>query len=159
MAVTAYSSFGPQSFLELEMQRAKDTPLLFDNPTVKTIADKHNKTPAQVLLRWATQRNIAVIPKSNNQSRLQQNLDVTSFDLSKSELDEISGLNKHLRFNDPLNVSDTFPRPRPIAPLTSDAVWRESAYLCVESYPDQSAKFSISGLWNMYHYIEMDAEV
>ncbi|MCJ1409113.1 NAD(P)H-dependent D-xylose reductase (XR) [Ptychographa xylographoides] len=103
MAVTAYSSFGPQSFLELEMQRAKDTPLLFDNPTVKTIADKHNKTPAQVLLRWATQRNIAVIPKSNNQSRLQQNLDVTSFDLSKSELDEISGLNKHLRFNDPLN--------------------------------------------------------
>jgi len=103
MAVTAYSSFGPQSFLELEMQRAKDTPLLFDNKTVKIIADKHGKSPAQVLLRWATQRNIAVIPKSNNQSRLLQNLDVTSFNLSKSELEEISGLNQHLRFNDPLN--------------------------------------------------------
>ena len=87
------------------MQKAKDTPLLFDNPTVKSIAEKHGKTPAQVLLRWATQRNVAVIPKSNNQSRLTQNLDVTGFDLSKGELDEISGLNKNLRFNDPVNVS------------------------------------------------------
>lgn len=106
MAVTAYSSFGPQSFLELDMQRAKDTPLLFDNQTVKSIADKHKKTPAQVLLRWATQRNIAVIPKSNNQNRLAQNLDVTSFDLDADELKEISALNKNLRFNDPLNVSN-----------------------------------------------------
>ncbi|KAL9119062.1 MAG: hypothetical protein Q9187_004382 [Circinaria calcarea] len=103
IAVTAYSSFGPQSFLELDMQSAKDTPLLFDNPTIKSIAEKHGKTPAQILLRWATQRNIAVIPKSNNPSRLAQNLDVTGFDLSKSELEEISGLNKGLRFNDPLN--------------------------------------------------------
>ncbi|MCJ1288411.1 NAD(P)H-dependent D-xylose reductase (XR) [Xylographa opegraphella] len=103
MAVTAYSSFGPQSFLELEMQRAKDTPLLFDNKTIKGIAEKHGKSPAQVLLRWATQRNIAVIPKSNNQNRLQQNLDVTSFNMTKSELEAISGLNQHLRFNDPLN--------------------------------------------------------
>ena len=105
IAVTAYSSFGPQSFLELDMQRAKDTPLLFDNPTIKSIADKHKKTPAQILLRWTTQRDIAVIPKSNNQNRLAQNLDVTSFDLSTDELTEISGLNKNLRFNDPLNVS------------------------------------------------------
>jgi len=88
------------------MQRAKDTPLLFDNQTVKSIADKHKKSPAQVLLRWATQRNIAVIPKSNNQNRLAQNLDVTSFDLGADELKEISALNQNLRFNDPLNVSN-----------------------------------------------------
>lgn len=105
IAITAYSSFGPQSFLELNMQRAKDTPLLFDNPTVKEIADKHNKTPAQVLLRWATQRDVAVIPKSNNQGRLAQNLDVTEWSLEGSELDAVSGLDQGLRFNDPLNVS------------------------------------------------------
>ena len=105
LVVTAYSSFGPASFVELDMQKAKDTPLLFDNQTIKSVAEKHKKTPAQVLLRWATQRDIAVIPKSNNQTRLAQNLDVCSFDLSKQELDEISGLNKNLRFNDPLNVS------------------------------------------------------
>ena len=105
IAITAYSSFGPQSFLELDMKQAKDTPLLMENSTIKKIADKHGKTPAQILLRWATQRNVAVIPKSNNQHRLAQNLDVTSFDLTKGEIDEISGLNQNLRFNDPLNVS------------------------------------------------------
>ena len=103
IAITAYSSFGPQSFLELDMQRAKDTPLLMDNATIKEIAEKHGKTPAQVLLRWATQRDVAVIPKSNNQGRLAQNLDVTGWDLEKSELERISGLDKGLRFNDPLN--------------------------------------------------------
>ena len=104
IAITAYSSFGPQSFLELNMQKAKDTPLLLDHPAIKSIADKHGKSTAQILLRWATQRNIAVIPKSNNQGRLAQNLDVTAWDLSTKEIDEITGLDKDLRFNDPLNV-------------------------------------------------------
>jgi len=59
ISVTAYSSFGPQSFLELPLafnKRAKDIPPLFDSEVVKKIATKHGKTPAQVLLRWATQR-------------------------------------------------------------------------------------------------------
>lgn len=106
IAVTAYSSFGPQSFLELDMQQAKDADLLFDHPIIKRIAEKTEKTPAQVLLRWATQRGVAVIPKSNNQDRLAQNLDVTGWDLDAAEVEEISGLNKGLRFNDPLNVSN-----------------------------------------------------
>lgn len=105
--ITAYSSFGPQSFIELDMQSAKDAPLLFDHDTVKSIADKHSKTPAQVLLRWATQRGVAVIPKSNNQHRLAQNLDVCSFDLSDAEIKQISSLDRGLRFNNPTNVSGT----------------------------------------------------
>ena len=105
IAVTAYSSFGPQSFIELDLQQAKDTPVLFDNTTIKSIAEKKGKTPAQVLLRWATQRDVAVIPKSNNPKRLAQNLDVIGWKLEPGEVEEISGLNKGLRFNDPLNVS------------------------------------------------------
>ena len=105
IAITAYSSFGPQSFLELKMKEAQDAPLLFDNEVVKKVADKHKKTPAQVLLRWATQRDVAVIPKSNNAGRLAQNLDVTGWDLGKDDLDAINGLDRGLRFNDPLNVS------------------------------------------------------
>lgn len=46
-------------------------------------------------------RGIAVIPKSNNQARLQQNLEVNNFSLTPEELAEISGLDKRLRFNDP----------------------------------------------------------
>ncbi|TKA72092.1 putative NAD(P)H-dependent D-xylose reductase xyl1 [Cryomyces minteri] len=109
IAVTAYSSFGPQSYNELDLQKAKDTPLLFDNKTIKEIADKHGKTPAQVLLRWATQRDVAVIPKSNNQNRLAQNLDVCSFDLSDDELKRISALDQGLRFNNPPNYGVPIP--------------------------------------------------
>lgn len=98
--VTAYSSFGPMSYREMNM--AEDVPLLFENPTVTDIAKKHNKDASQVLLRWATQRNVAVIPKSNNPGRLAANLDVCSFDLTKDEIESISKLDKHLRFNDPI---------------------------------------------------------
>ncbi|KAH7076160.1 NADP-dependent oxidoreductase domain-containing protein [Paraphoma chrysanthemicola] len=101
--VTAYSSFGPQSFIECDMKIAADTPLLFDHPVIKKIAEAHGKTPAQVLLRWSTQRGLSVIPKSNSQNRLQQNLDVTGFDLKDSEISDISDLDKNLKFNAPTN--------------------------------------------------------
>lgn len=101
IAVTAYSSFGPQSFLELKNKRALNVSTLFENETVAGVAKKHGKTPAQVLLRWATQRDIIVIPKSNNKERLAQNLDSTNFDLTAEELESISALDKGLRFNDP----------------------------------------------------------
>ncbi|CEL05973.1 Putative D-xylose reductase (XyrA) [Aspergillus calidoustus] len=103
IAITAYSSFGPLSFLELQVTKAENTPPLFEHETIKSIAAKHGKTPAQVLLRWATQRNIAVIPKSNNPARLAQNLDVVGFDLESTEIEAISALDKGLRFNDPHN--------------------------------------------------------
>lgn len=101
IVVTGYSSFGPQSFVELEWKKATDEDVLFENKIVKAAASAHGITPAQVLLRWATQRGIAVIPKSNDPKRLAQNLDCCSFDLTKKELDSISALNKGLRFNDP----------------------------------------------------------
>ncbi|KAG9201406.1 NAD(P)H-dependent D-xylose reductase (XR) [Epicoccum nigrum] len=103
IAVTAYSSFGPQSFIECDMKVAADTPLLFDHPVITKIAEAHGKTPAQVLLRWSTQRGLSVIPKSNSQHRLQQNLDVTSFDLKDDEISAISDLDKNLKFNVPTN--------------------------------------------------------
>nr|POF05911.1 putative nad(p)h-dependent d-xylose reductase xyl1 [Quercus suber] len=109
IAVTAYSSFGPQSFLELNLQKARDAALLFDHDTITSIAAKHGKTPAQVLLRWATQRGVAVIPKSNNQGRLQQNLDVCGFDLASEEIEKISSLDQGLRFNNPLNYGVPIP--------------------------------------------------
>ncbi|KAF2013998.1 Aldo/keto reductase [Aaosphaeria arxii CBS 175.79] len=104
IAVTAYSTFGPQSFLELPPQfrkRAESAGPLFENEKIKSIASKHNVTPAQVLLRWCTQRNIAVIPKSNSPNRLAQNLDVLGFDLTNEELETIASFDIGLRFNDP----------------------------------------------------------
>lgn len=104
IVVTAYSSFGPQSFLELPAvfrARAKEAALLWDAKEVTEAASRTGKTPAQVLLRWATQRNIAVIPKSNQQERLVQNLEAVGFDLTEAEIHSISRLDRGLRFNDP----------------------------------------------------------
>jgi D-xylose reductase len=109
IAVTGYSSFGPMSFRELEWKKAHDTQLLFETEPVKEAAKAHGKTPAQVLLRWATQRGLAVIPKSNDPQRLKENLDVNSFDLTKKELDAISSLDQGLRFNDPSDYSTIKP--------------------------------------------------
>ncbi|KAI4281220.1 MAG: hypothetical protein L6R35_005699 [Caloplaca aegaea] len=109
ITVTAYSSFGPQSFLEMDMQQAKDAPLLLEHPTIQKIAEARGKTPAQVLLRWATQRGVAVIPKSNDPGRLAQNLDVLGFDLEEEDIKAIGGLDKGLRFNDPLNYDVPLP--------------------------------------------------
>ncbi|KAF2204261.1 Aldo/keto reductase [Delitschia confertaspora ATCC 74209] len=101
--VVGYSSFGPQSFLDCNMKVAEDFQLLFHHDTITKIADKHNKTAAQVLLRWATQRGISVIPKSTTKSRLLENLDVCSFDLTEDDIKEISSLDRNFRFNNPLN--------------------------------------------------------
>ncbi|KAK3938179.1 NADP-dependent oxidoreductase domain-containing protein [Diplogelasinospora grovesii] len=104
IAVTAYSSFGPQSFLELPgafSKQAKETANLLHAEMIKAVATRHHVLPAQVLLRWAAQRGIAVIPKSNDATRLVQNLDVLNFDLTSQELEDISALDRGLRFNDP----------------------------------------------------------
>ncbi|KAL7417592.1 Aldo/keto reductase [Mrakia frigida] len=103
IAITAYSSFGPTSFVELGMD--KNTPSLLKHDVTAEISKATGKTPAQVLLRWATQRGIAVIPKSNDPNRLAQNLNSTDFELSTEQLKAISDLNIGLRFNNPVGVS------------------------------------------------------
>lgn len=99
--VVAYSSFGPQSFIELDHKVAKGTAQLFDHETIKSIADSHNKTTSQILLRWANQRGLGIIPKSSNKDRLLQNLQIEDFTLTDDEIAQISNLDQNLRFNDP----------------------------------------------------------
>jgi len=106
IAITGYCSFGPQSWVELGM--AGGAVSLLTSETIKSIAAATGKTPAQVLLRWATQRGIAVIPKSNNHDRLIQNLQCTDFNLSEEHLKAISALNINFRFNDPSNMHPKF---------------------------------------------------
>lgn len=116
--VTAYSSLGPASFDEFGWQHSKALQPLLKHDLITSIAEKHGKNPAQVLLRWSTQRGIAVIPKTNNQNRLLENLDVTSFDLSEEELKQISALNINARFNQPTHVS-SLPSPTPLLVTTA----------------------------------------
>ena len=68
---------------------------------VKDIATSHNKTPAQVVLRWGLQRGTQVIPKTTSETRLKENFGILDFNLSSEEMKKIDGLNKNMRFNDP----------------------------------------------------------
>ncbi|KAK5992905.1 NAD(P)H-dependent D-xylose reductase xyl1 [Cladobotryum mycophilum] len=103
ITVTAYSSFGPASFIELNMDRAKSAAPLMEHDLIKELATKYTKTPAQVLLRWATQRGLAVIPKTSRQAVMAQNLESVTFDLEQADMDRIAKLDLNLRFNAPTN--------------------------------------------------------
>ncbi|CAK7200953.1 D-xylose reductase [Sporothrix eucalyptigena] len=107
VAVTAYSSFGPASFEEFKMAHAEALTPLFEVPLIKELASKYNKSAGQILLRWATQRGLAVIPKTQTASRLAENLDVVAWDLDAADIEAISALDKNTRFNQPSNYFPT----------------------------------------------------
>lgn len=66
-------------------------------PVITEIAMHHDKTPAQVVLRWHLQHEIIAIPKSVTPSRIQENLDVFDFVLSADEMKHIDQLNRNER--------------------------------------------------------------
>lgn len=67
---------------------------LFENPVLSEIAEKHNKTTAQVMLRWHIQRGVVVIPKSTHKERMEQNIQVFDFALDETDMDKITALDK-----------------------------------------------------------------
>jgi len=99
LQITAYSSFGSLSYLELKMATEKDTFML--HPALTEPAKKNNKTAAQVALRWAVQKKYQVIPKSIRVERLKENMSVFDFHLTDDEMKAIDALNCDKRFNDP----------------------------------------------------------
>jgi 2,5-diketo-D-gluconate reductase A len=80
---------------------------VLDDSTLVRIAENHGKTPAQVTLRWHLQRGDIVFPKSVTRSRVEENFDVFGFELSGTEMTDITTLNRDERIGpDP----DTFNR-------------------------------------------------
>lgn len=63
---------------------------IFTNETLAGIAKAHNKSAAQVILRWNIQRGIVVIPKSVHKERIAENIDVFDFALTEDEMRQIS---------------------------------------------------------------------
>ncbi|MFD3437788.1 aldo/keto reductase [Streptomyces sp. NPDC058685] len=70
---------------------------LLDIPTVVAVARKHDRTPAQVVLRWHLQLGNVVIPKSVTPSRIQENLDVFDFELDGDDLAAFAALDEGKR--------------------------------------------------------------
>lgn len=67
---------------------------MFADPALKRIAEKHKKTPAQVILRWNVQQGVIVIPKSVHKDRMEENLDIWNFSLGNEDMDRIAALDK-----------------------------------------------------------------
>jgi 2,5-diketo-D-gluconate reductase A len=65
---------------------------MFGNEVLVSITKKHNKSVAQVILRWLTQRGIVVIPKSVHKERIIENFNIFDFELSQEDMDTIAAL-------------------------------------------------------------------
>ncbi len=69
-----------------------------DDPTLTTIAERHGKSPAQVLIRWDLEHEVVTIPKSVTRERIVSNADVFDFSLSADEIASIDALDRDERF-------------------------------------------------------------
>ncbi|MET8413353.1 aldo/keto reductase [Streptomyces sp. NPDC005195] len=70
---------------------------VLDDPTIKRIAERVGRTPAQVTLRWHIQRGDIVFPKSVTRKRIEENFDLFDFELGEGDVGEISALNRDER--------------------------------------------------------------
>ena len=81
---------------------------MLDDPAITEIAEAHDRTPGQVVLRWHIQLGNIVIPKSVTPKRIEENLAIFDFELSEDEMEAIEALDAGERIGaDP----DTFVRP------------------------------------------------
>lgn len=71
---------------------------MFSHPEITEIAEKYNKTPSQILLRFFTQQNIIVIPKSENIEHIRSNIEIFDFNLTNEEIESL----KTFDLNEPM---------------------------------------------------------
>jgi diketogulonate reductase-like aldo/keto reductase len=98
VAVTAYSPLGAPG------GAGKNLPSLLSDSTIIAIATTHQKTPAQVILRWGMQRQTIVIPKSVTPQRIIENAQLFDFELTPEEMQQITSLNRNQRAVDPAQM-------------------------------------------------------
>ena len=110
--------FSPYLFLKDELQYCKQheiilqayTPLVrgqkFNDPRLQKLALKYQKTPAQIMLRWAIQQGISSIPKSSNPKRIQENFNIFDFEMDLMDIHAMNNWNEDFRIVD--NPMDMF---------------------------------------------------
>ncbi len=88
IVVTAYSPLGsPGNF-----GKAKNMPVIVEDPVIIEIAKAHGKTPAQIMIRWAIDRGTVPIPKSVTPERISENIAVFDFELTPDDMSRIATL-------------------------------------------------------------------
>ena len=67
---------------------------VLENATIKEIADKYGKTPAQIILNWNYQAGVFTVPKSGDTSHQKENIESTDFELASEDIEKIDSLDK-----------------------------------------------------------------
>ncbi|MEF8881941.1 MAG: aldo/keto reductase [Halapricum sp.] len=67
---------------------------VLDDPTIEEIAEKHGRMPAQVVLRWAIEKDAVVLPRSTSAEHIQQNIDLFGWDLDAEDRHRIDELDR-----------------------------------------------------------------
>ncbi len=94
--LTGYSPLGSGD--RPEGLKSENEPSLLENEVIKEIVEKHNASPGQVLIKWHLERENAVIPKSTNPGRIQENLKSAEINLDDEDLRQIKELDRHFRY-------------------------------------------------------------
>ncbi|RNA14709.1 glyoxal reductase-like [Brachionus plicatilis] len=85
-----------QAYSSLGTSDPESTRKLVQSEKITHLAQKYAKTPAQILLKWAIQKNIAVIPKSTSEVHLKDNMNIFDFNLDELDMLSIDNMNENL---------------------------------------------------------------
>ncbi|TES52860.1 aldo/keto reductase [Halalkalibacterium halodurans] len=94
---TELHDFCKQNKIQLEAWSPLKQGQLLNDPTIVAIAEAHQKTPAQIILRWDLQNEVVTIPKSVKKDRIISNADIFDFQLTDKDMQQINELNKNER--------------------------------------------------------------
>jgi len=67
---------------------------VFDDPVIQDLAEQYDRSPAQVVLKWATERNVVVLPKSTSPAHVRQNVELFDWDLAPEDRRRIDDLDR-----------------------------------------------------------------
>jgi diketogulonate reductase-like aldo/keto reductase len=84
----------PQRNIVVEAYSPLGTGRHLSNETVRRIASRVGRTPAQVLLRWSLQHDLVVIPKSTHRERIEENAQIFDFSLSDQDMAALDALDR-----------------------------------------------------------------